>query len=538
MQYNTKNSNKVTALYARFSRNDSDNESDSIANQRKILQNYAKEKGFTRTKFYADDGISGTTFDRPDFQRLLTDIENGEVKTVIVKDLSRFGRLSSMVGYYTDFYFPQNSIRFIAIIDDVDSDNGDNDFAPFKNIFNEWYARDTSRKIRETLKNKGESGGILCVKPIYGYKKDPDNKNHWLIDDEAAEIVRLIFDYCTKENMGTTLIANALRSSGVLSPKQYFLKKGIFKENPEKDKNLCWEITTIRGILRNRAYCGDIINFKTYRKSYKDHKMYKNAPENYSVFKGVNDPIISEEQFRTVQEILDKNRRVPTVREPDMFQGYIYCADCGKRLSIRRSCRNGEVVSAAYCCNTYRRNPMLCTSHYTRCDVLEEFTLKQIRKLICAFKNDPNVLVKKLQADMDVKSKKEINAAKRDLKKLQNRSLELDKIISKLYEDAVLQKISEERYSALAEKFENEQKEISEKIEAYQKKITSENLTLNSIDSFLQTIKKYDDVTELNQYVLLDLIEKIVIRQRQNDEDYEDVIDIYFKSIGNIFFED
>lgn len=532
MNYNTKNSNKVTALYARFSRNDSDNESDSIANQRKILQAFAKERGFTRIRFYADDGISGTTFDRPDFQRLLTDIENGEVETVIVKDLSRFGRLSSLVGYYTDFYFPQNSIRFIAIIDDVDSEKGDNEFAPFKNIFNEYYARDTSRKIRETLKNKGENGGILCTKPIYGYKKDPDNKNHWLIDEEAADVVRLIFNYCTEESLGTTLIANALRSNGVLTPRQYFLKKGLLKENPEKDKNLCWEITTIRGILRNPAYCGDIINFKTYRKSYKDHKMYKNAPENYSVFKGVNDPIISEEQFRVAQEILDKKRRVPTVREPDVFQGYIYCADCGRRLSIRRAYRKGDV--AIYCCNTYRRNPEMCTSHYTRCDVLEEFTLKQIRKLLYTAKNNLDMFIQKLQSD----TKNDLKTVKREMKKLQNRSLELDKIISKLYEDRALEKITEERYASMITDFENEQKEINSKIDDYQEKLCSESQTAEVIDRFIETISKYDDITELNQSVLLDLVDKISIRQKTAEQDYEDVIDIYFKGIGNIFFED
>ena len=528
---NTNNS-KVTALYARFSRNDSDNESDSIANQRKILQNYAKEKGFTRTRFYSDDGISGTTFDRPDFKRLLTDIENGEVETVIVKDLSRFGRLSSMVGYYTDFYFPQNSIRFIAVIDDVDSDKGDNDFAPFKNIFNEWYARDTSRKIRETLKNKGENGGILCVRPIFGYKKDPDNKNHWLIDDEAAEVIRFIYDCCTKENMGTTMIANALRNNGVLTPRQYFLKKGLIKPNPEKDKNLCWEITTIRGILRNCAYCGDIVNFKTYRKSYKDHKMYKNTPENYSIFKRVNDPIISEEQFRVAQEILDKKRRVSTVREPDVFHGYMYCADCGKRLSIRRAYQKGEV--AVYVCNTYRRNPAMCTSHYTRCDILEEFTLKQIRKMLHTAKNNLDTIIQKLQTD----TKNDLKAVKQEMKKLQSRSLELDKIISKLYEDRALEKITEERYTSMAASFETEQKEINSQIEDYQAKLCSESQTADVIDRFVATISKYDDITELNQSVLLDLVDKISIRQKQDGQDYEDVIDIYFKGIGKIFFED
>ena len=433
---------------------------------------------------------------------------------------------------------PLSAFRFIAVIDNVDSDNGDNEFAPFKNIFNEWFARDTSRKIKETLKNKGENGGILCARPIYGYKKDPDNKNHWLIDDEAAEVVRLIFDYCTKDGMGTTSISKALRNSGVPTPRQYFFQKGLTKENPEKDKKLCWEITTVRYILRNRAYCGDVVNFKTYRKSYKDHKTYWNEPENYRVFEGVNDPIISEEQFRAAQEILDKKRRVPTVREPDMFQGYVYCADCGKRLSIRRAYRGSGVT--AYVCNTYRRNSEMCTSHYTRRDILEEFILKQVRRLLYTAKNNLDVFTQKLQADMDVNTKKDLQKVKRELKKLQSRSSELNTIIAKLYEDMALGKITEERYTVMAANFEKEQQEINLKIEDSQEKLCSESQTSELIKMFVETISKYDDVdvTELNQYVLLDLVDKIIIRQKKDGQNYEDVIDIYFKCIGNIFFEE
>lgn len=532
MQYNTKNSNKATALYARFSRNDSDDESNSIANQRKVLQDYAKEKGFTRIRFYADDGISGTTFDRPDFQRLLNDIENGEIETVIVKDLSRFGRLSSMVGYYTDFYFPQNSIRFIAVFDDVDSEKGDNEFAPFKNIFNEWYARDTSRKVREIMKNKGESGGILCTKPIYGYKKDPDNKNHWLIDEEAAEVVRLIFNYCTEENLGTAQIAKVLRKDNIPTPYEY-LRKTTDWAKKTKDKPSFWELQTVRNILRNQAYCGDIINFKTYRKSYKEHKIYKNAPENYRIFKGVNDSIISEEQFKKAQEILDRNRRVPTERKPDLFQGFLYCADCGKRLSVRRQ-KNFEL----YVCNTYGRNSAACTSHYIRQDVLSDFVLRQIRKLLYKAKNFPDEFIQSLQEYLDIKSEKNIKEAKKDLKKLQNRKSELDKIISKLYEDRVLEKISEERYLTMVTEFEKEQKAVICKIEYYQAELCSNQKNSDVINKFVAAVSKYDDITELNQYVLLDLVDKIVIKQKKDEKDYDEIIKIHFKEIGDIFFKD
>ena len=532
MKY-TKNSIKVTALYARFSRNDSDNESDSIANQRKILQNYAKEKGFTRIRFYADDGISGTTFDRPDFQRLLTDIENGEVETVIVKDLSRFGRLSSMVGYYTDFYFPQNSIRFIAVIDDVDSDKGDNEFAPFKNIFNEWYARDTSRKVRETLKNKGENGGILCSKPVFGYKKDPEKPNHWLIDEEAAETVKRIFDLFTEECLGVARISNTLRDSETINPTEYFRRKGLTKREVFQNEVYFWNQCTIREILKNQYYIGDIINFKTFRKSFKDHKMYWNPPENLVIYKGVNEPIISEEQFLKAQAILEKGKRIPTGREPDLFQGIVYCADCGKRMSMNRR-RNG---GGSYVCNSYRRNAKMCTSHYIRRDVLGEEVLKKVRKLIFSAKKNPERFSKKLKSALHVQSSKELSKAKAELAKLNVRQSEIDRIISQLYEERVLEKISEERYSSTASDFEKQQQDIKNKILEYNKILSDTNKNSNSIDSFLETIKKYDNVTELNQFVLLDLVDKIVISQRNEVQSYEETIEIYFKAIGNIFFE-
>lgn len=533
MQYNTKNSIKVTALYARFSHNDSDDESNSIANQRKILQNYAKEMGFKRTRFYADDGISGTTFDRPDFQRLLTDIENGEVEAVIVKDLSRFGRLSSMVGYYTDFYFPQNSIRFIAIIDDVDSDNGDNEFAPFKNIFNEWFARDTSRKIRETLKNKGKNGGILCSKAIYGYKKDPENKNHWLIDEEAAATVRRIFNLFTEECLGITRIANTLRDSETINPTEYFRRKGLAKREVWRNEVYFWNQCTIREILRNQYYIGDVINFKTYRKSFKDHKMYWNPPENLVIYKGVNEPIITEEQFLKAQAILEKGRRIPTEREPDLFQGIVICADCGKRMSMNRRINGG----GSYVCNTYRRNSKACTSHYLRRDVLEEEVLKKVRKLIVSAKKNPERFSQKLKSTLNVKSSKEFSKAKTELEKLNIRQAELDKIISQLYEDKVLEKISEERYLSIASGFEKQQIEIKSKIDEYNKILSDTNQNANFIEGFVETIRKYDNVTDLNQFVLLDLVDKIVVSQRNDNQTYEETIDVYFKAIGNIFFE-
>lgn len=532
MQYNTK-APKVTALYARFSRNDSDDESNSIANQRKILQNYAKEKGFLCTRFYCDDGVTGTTFDRPQLKQMLADIENGEISTVIVKDLSRFGRLSGMVGYYVDFWFPQNSVRFIAIYDDVDTENESNEFAAFKNIFNEWYPRDISKKVKAVFKNKGMNGGILCSKPVFGYKKDPDKQNHWLIDEEAAAIVRRIYNLFTEECLGITRIANTLRDSETINPTEYFRRKGLTKRKAWHNEVYFWNQCTIREILRNQYYIGDVINFKTYRKSFKDHKMYWNPPENLVIYKGVNEPIITKEQFLKAQAILEKGRRIPTKREPDLFQGIIFCADCGKRMSMNRRI-NG---SGSYVCNSYRRNSKACTSHYIRRDVLGEEVLKKMRKLIFLAKKNPERLAKKLKAKLNVQNSKEISKAKVELEKLNVRQAEIDRIISQLYEDKVLGKISEERYLSIASDFEKQQTEIKSKIYEYNKVLSDTNQNANSIDSFIETIRKYDDVTELNQFVLLDLVDKIIVSQRNDDQTYEETIDVYFKAIGNIFFE-
>lgn len=310
------------------------------------------------------------------------------------------------------------------------------------------------------------------------------------------------------------------------------MQKGILRKKAKENVPF-WEISTVRNILRNQAYCGDVINFKTYRKSYKDHKMYWNEPEDHIIFKGVNNPIISEEQYKKAQELLDKNRRIPTVREPDLFQGYVYCADCGKRMTMRRATAN-----PAYVCNTYARNTRACTTHYMRRDVLYDVVLRQIRKLIYTAKKTPDIFIQKLQTDLDIKSEEELKKSKSAVQKLQKRNAELEKIISKLFEDRALDKISEERYFSMTADFENQLKEIRQKIEECKQILVSSKQNTGIIDKFIETIINYDDVTELNQYVLLDFVDKIVIRQREKNQDYEDVVDIYFKEIGNIFFED
>ncbi|MCM1579137.1 MAG: recombinase family protein, partial [Ruminococcus sp.] len=423
----------------------------------------------------------------------------------------------------------------IAVSDNEDSENGYSELMPFKNIFNEWYARDTSKKVKTVLRNKGLNGGMLCTKPIYGYKRDPENKNHWLVDDEAAEVVRLIYDLCTVENLGTTRIVHALGEREVINPTEYFRRKGLSSGRHSRKGIFSWDLNTVRLILRNQAYLGDVVNFKTYKKSYKDHRTYWNAPENLVIFKGVNEPIISEEQYYRAQEILDKKRRIPTVRPPDLFQGYVYCADCGKRMGLNRA-ENHKGVGA-YICGTYRRNTSWCTSHYTRREAVYSVTLREIRRFLQAAKADPGKFQKELTAGFNSNAQKDLKKAESEMRKLQQRNTELNKVISQLYEDRVLNRISEERYFSMVTDFENQQKEICGQIEENKKLLNSAKENTTAIDNFIKAVSKYDDVEELDQYVLLDLVDKIIIRQRTDGQDYEDTIDIWFKEIGHIFFE-
>ena len=335
----------TAALYARLSRDDElDGESNSITNQRKILCKFAEDNGFKRVKFYYDDGFSGTNFDRPQFKEMITDIESGEVRTVIVKDLSRLGRDYLTVGFYTEVYFPENDVRFIAINDGVDSEKGDNEFTPFKNIINEWYAKDTSKKVRAVFRNKVLTGGFISTHAPYGYVKDPDDKNHWLVDDEAAEVVRSIFEMYL-DGKGLTAIARYLESKKILNPTCYCLSKGRKSRFQPTENPYEWSIPSVREILTRQEYCGDVVNFKTYRKSYKIHKVVRNTPDKYVIHKEVNTPIVKREDWETVQAIFAKHKRVPIVREPDVMQGWLYCADCGSKMLIRRR----DEVKHPYC---------------------------------------------------------------------------------------------------------------------------------------------------------------------------------------------
>lgn len=524
MLNNAVNNFAVTALYARLSQDDMvDGESNSITNQKKILKRFADDNGFLNTRCYFDDGVSGTTFEREGFQEMISDIEKGEVKTVIVKDLSRLGRDHLQVGYYTEIFFPQNDVRFVAIYDNVDSANGDNEFAPFKNIMNEMYARDCSKKIRAVIQHKGNNGGILFGHAIYGYKKDPANKNHWLIDDEAAAVVKEIFRLYLG-GLGTSKIACHLNEKGILPPSKYLEKKGTPTCAPHSE-NCQWNASKINQMLKHREYCGDIINFKTYRKSYKLHKQLKNPEENQVINKGVNDPIISEEDFQAAQKLLERKRRVPREREPDIFQSYIFCADCGSKMYAR--------TDNYYLCSGYAKGKEKCSTHSIKKTVLKEIVLEQIRELIAAAKFDKKKFAENIYNKMNRTNSDEIKRISKEAARLKKRKAELSKIIHTLFEDRVGGKISEEMYFEMLANYESEQSEIKEKLAEYDKKISENEVSKNDIDSFVKLVNRYENITEITQQILAEFVDKILVHQAQKTDDGKvQIIEIYFKGVG------
>lgn len=459
---------------------------------------------------------------------MISDIEKGEVKAVIVKGLSRLGRDHLITGYYMEVFFPNNDVRFVAIYDNVDSENGDNEFAPFKNIFNEWYARDTSKKIRAVFQNKGKSEEILCSIPPYGYVKDPDSKKHWLIDEEAAEVVRKIYELYLS-GTGTKHIADYLENNGVPAPTDYFKSKGITPRGAYRYEPVKWSCSVVKGILSRQEYIGDVINFKTHVKSFKNHSIVKNPVENMAIFKGVNEPIISEQDWQNAQAILAKNKRVPRNKEPDLFQSYFYCADCGSKMYLRR--KKGDLAN--YFCSGYSKGTVKCTTHLIKYSTLIELVLNNIRSVVAAANLDKEKFAKEIKRKADSDNDKEIKRTIKEADKMKARCAELDKIIQKLFEDRVNGRISDERYFKMTESYEKEQAEINEKLISYQEKIDAHNSGKRNVEYFLKLVNKYSEITELTPQILFEFIDRIEIHQADKDANGRfQVVDIYYKGIG------
>ena len=538
MQSKNKNQIGITALYCRLSRDDgTESESNSIGNQKKLLSQKAKEMGLTDTKYYVDDGYTGTNFNRPGFQQLIDDIEIGLVSAVMVKDLSRLGRDYVSVGNYTDSYFPEHNIRFIAVNDAIDSDEGESEIAPFKNILNEMYARDISKKIRSSHRLRGSMGEPLS-QPPYGYMKSPENKKKWIIDPEAATVVKSIFKMCL-DGKGNETIARELQENKVLIPMAYWRSKGLNRGGKKTQTNpYKWCKTTVQKILSQQEYCGDIINFKTYSKSFKNKTRYENSKENWAVFKNVNEPIIDRETFETVQKFISKTkRRAPKKEngERSIFNGLIYCGDCHSKMRYHTSTSNKEIHYFTCSDNKvdYRGN---CPGrHYVRADALEEVVKLELRRLVEMLEIDESYFAQLLLRKNDEEREKDKKFLESELQKAIARSGTVSQLYEKLYEDNVIGKVSDEWFVELSHKYEKERMDLKAKIADTRHKIEELKNTNSEYGKFISAIRRFMQMDNLTSPLLRELIDHIDIFETEGTgKSRTQRIVIYYRFIGYI----
>ena len=535
-QSNNKKSRDVTAfLYERLSRDDNlEGESYSIGNQKKLLAKVAKEKGYTNLVHFLDDGISGVTMDRPGFVEMIRQLEQGKAAAVFVKDLSRLGRNYIEVGRLTEEFFPNYDIRLVAVSDNIDTAEGENELAPIRNLFNEWYARDISKKRRISNKIKGNAGEPMG-QPPYGYIKDPNDPKHWIVDDEAAQVVRRVYSM-TLEGFGTEQIAAQLEKDGVLTPRAYWLTKGI--KRPGKGKQqppTKWNSSTITKILSLQEYCGDILNFKTYSKSYKNKKRIDNDRENWVVFQDVHEAIIERAVYEQVQQKRGKIRKRRTNNgEHNMFSGLLVCADCGSNLHFHFNQGNPEIKY--FNCSNYKGNRGTCTStHYVRVDFLEEVVLGEIRRLTKFASLYEDEFVKAVIGHSQQAEQTDRKLKEKELRTLLARDEELDGLFERIYEDNVSGKLSDDRFAKMSRRYEDEQKELAEKIKKLRSEIEKQSSRSMTTDMFIGLVRKYTRARKLTPRMLNELIEKIeVFNAEKIDGVWEQRLRIHYNCVGTI----
>ena len=524
----------TAALYCRLSRDDNmDSESNSIQNQRKILQKAAKDKGYTDTVFFVDDGITGTTMKRPGFQKMLTAIEAGYISAVFVKDLSRLGRNYIEVGKLTEEFFPLHDIRLVAVSDGVDSDEGEDDFTPFKNIMNEYYAKDISKKRRIVNKMKGNAGVPLSPPP-YGYIKNPDDPRFWVVEPEAAEVVRRIYRMAL-EGYGLAEIAARLAADGVVNPTYYWRSRGTSrggsKSTVEPTK---WGHTTVKKILTLQAYCGDVINFKSYSKSYKMKKRIENPEENRAIFLNVHEAIIDRQTWEKVQALQKGTRRKkPTVtQEPSVFSGLLKCPECGGNLNFHFNQNNHDIKF--FSCQNHNSGYRKCSkTHYIRLDFLEQVVLYEVKRLACFASEYENDFIKAMIGRSAKVAENTALRKQRELDALTARDRELDMLFERLYEDNVAGKIDDVRFAKMSKRYEQEQGENAKKIKALRLELKKDESKRMDIDDFLETVRRYTDATTITKRMVAELIDHIEVyhAEKQDGVTNQRVV-IYYNCIG------
>ena len=532
MTANTNYPDNITALYARLSQEDAlDGESNSIANQKKILLKYATDNGFPNPTFFIDDGVSGVTFDRPGWNEMIRLAEAGKVRTVIVKDMSRMGRDYLKVGYYTESFFAERDIRYIAINDGVDSDKGDNDFTPFRNLFNDFYARDTSKKIRAVMRAKGNAGEHLCSNPPYGYMKDPADKKKWIVDEEAAEIVKRIFNLCIA-GKGPMQIAKLLTAERVLTVKAHYAQRDgkLLPEKPYK-----WSPKSVAGILERPEYTGCTVNFKTYSKSHKLKKRLHNAPENQRIFPNTQPAIIEEQVFARVQELRENKRRPAKQAERQgLFSGLLYCADCGSKLHFATG-KNMTPQQDCYRCSRYKSNTGDCTMHFIREETLKLFVLQRIFDVTALFFDDAMAFEEAAKKQRFQEAEKEAKKRRREIAQAEKRIGELDRIFKRIYEDDISGTISHERFLKLSADYEAEQKELTEQVKAWRQAVETFEQDQADFASFAAIVRKYVGIRELTPTIVNEFVKKIIVHAPDKSSGHRrQKIELVWNFIGEV----
>ena len=519
---------KITALYCRLSQDDMlAGESNSIINQKEILLKYANDNGFPNPQFYVDDGWSGTNFNRPDFQRMISDMEKGRIGIVITKDLSRLGRDYLKTGEYIEIIFPDYDIRYIAINDGVDTAKSENEMMAFKNIFNDWYARDCSKKVKAVLKSKGMSGKPLAPIPPYGYRKSETDKNKWEIDEESGEVVKRIYKMCI-DGLSTGKIADALCAEKVLIPAAYAQIKYNRPITTYNDP-YNWSRYAVGRILENIEYTGVLVNFKTVGKSYKCKKRFKAPKENWEVFENSHPAIISQHDFDTVQKIRSQTRKPQRFDYVNPLAGVVFCSDCGRRMTLNRNHRDDN-KREHFKCGGYAHDVTECSTHFIRTKVLNDLLIAELNKLVLSFHNDEDKFVDHLVASIESSHVVEAKKARKLLAKNEKRINDLDRLFMKIYEDDALGSIPHERYLQMSAAYNDEQAKLRDECVELQKFIDERDQKANDISKFVSVVRRYDKITELTPKMIGEFIEKIVVHEGDKSSGHRtQKVDIYFK---------
>ena len=531
----------ITALYPRLSHEDElQGESNSISNQKRILETYAKQNGFSNLRWYTDDGYSGANFQRPGFQAMLADIEAGKVGTVIVKDMSRLGRNYLQVGMYTEMIFPQKGVRFIAINDGVDSAQGENDFAPLRNIFNEWLVRDTSKKIKAVKRSKGMSGKPITSKPVYGYLMDEDE--NFIIDEEAAPVVRQIYSLCLAGN-GPTKIARMLTEQQIPTPGTLEYRRTGSTRRYHPGYECKWATNTVVHLLENREYTGCLVNFKTEKPSYKLKHSIENPPEKQAVFENHHEPIIDRETWERVQELRKQRIRPNRYDEVGLFSGILFCADCGSVMYQQRY-QTDKRKQDCYICGSYKKRTADCTAHFIRTDLLTAGVLSNLRK-VTSYAAKHEAWFMKLLIEQNEDGDRRRNAAKKkELEAAEKRIAELSAIFKRLYEDSVTGRISDERFTELSADYEAEQKELKERAARLREELSKAQEATANAEKFMNVVRRHTTIEELTPTLLREFVEKIVVHEsvaldgKRRGKLRRQEIEIYYSFVGKVELPD